>query len=127
MSEHSPQNEMAPEDVVAWLNKRFNGTLMGQIGIKMLEVGPERAIAEMEALPDVMTMTGHIHAGAMISLADSTATFAAVAFIKGSYVDLDRFPGDLGIGTSATHSMEPSAPNPQYPMGAERWLRWTPE
>ena len=38
MSEHSPQNEMAPEDVVAWLNKRFNGTLMGQIGIKMLEV-----------------------------------------------------------------------------------------
>ena len=99
MSEHSPQNEMAPEDVVAWLNGRFNGTLMGQIGIKMLEVGPERAIAEMEALPDVMTMTGHIHAGAMISLADSTATFAAVAFIKSSYVDLDRFPVAIGISS----------------------------
>ena len=69
---------------------------MGQIGIKMLEVGPERAIAEMEALPDVMTLTGHIHAGAMIWLADSTATFVAVAFIKGSYVELDRFPVTIG-------------------------------
>ena len=109
MSEHSPQNEMAPEDVVAWLNKRFNGTLMGQIGIKMLEVDPERAIAEMEALPDVMTMTGHIHAGAMISLADSTATFAAVAFIKGSYVDLDRFPVAIGISSQIVSNTQHGA------------------
>ena len=109
MSEHSPQNEMAPEDVVAWLNKRFNGTLMGQIGIKMLEVSPERAIAEMEALPDVMTMTGHIHAGAMISLADSTATFVAVAFIKGSYVELDRFPVTIGISSQIVSNTQHGA------------------
>ena len=109
MSERSPQNEMAPEDVVAWLNKRFNGTLMGQIGIKMLEVGPERAIAEMEALPDVMTMTGHIHAGAMISLADSTATFVAVAFIKGSYVELDRFPVTIGISSQIVSNTQHGA------------------
>ena len=82
---------------------------MGQIGIKMLEVGPERAIAEMEALPDVMTMTGHIHAGAMIWLADSTATFVAVAFIKGSYVELDRFPVTIGISSQIVSNTQHGA------------------
>ena len=75
----------------------------------MLEVGPDRAIAEMEALPDVMTMTGHIHAGAMISLADSTATFAAVAFIKGSYVELDRFPVAIGISSQIVSNTQYAA------------------
>lgn len=82
---------------------------MGQIGIKMLEVGPERAIAEMEALPDVMTLTGHIHAGAMIWLADSTATFVAVAFIKGSYVELDRFPVTIGISSQIVSNTQHGA------------------
>lgn len=75
----------------------------------MLEVGPERAIAEMEALPDVMTLTGHIHAGAMIWLADSTATFVAVAFIKGSYVELDRFPVTIGISSQIVSNTQHGA------------------
>ena len=72
---------------------------MGRLGIQMVEVGPRRAIAELEVRPEIMTMTGHTHAGAMVSLADSVATFAAVAFIKGSYSDLDRFPVAIGISS----------------------------
>jgi len=63
----------------------------------------------MEALPDVMTLTGHIHAGAMIWLADSTATFVAVAFIKGSYVELDRFPVTIGISSQIVSNTQHGA------------------
>jgi len=90
---------MTPEDLAAWLNERFDGTLMGHMGVRVVEVGPQRAIADMEVHPGVKTMTNYVHAGAMISLADTTATFTAVAFIKGSYVDLERFPVAIGLSS----------------------------
>ena len=99
MTVNSSPNHMAPEDVTAWLNERFDGTLMGHTGIRMVEVGPQRAIAEMEVRPGVMTLTGYVHAGAMISLADTAATFVAVASIKGSYVDLERFPVAISLSS----------------------------
>ncbi len=99
MTIDSSPNQLAPEDLATWLNKRFDGTLMGHMGIRMMEVGPQRAIAEMEVHSGVKTMTGHVHAGAMISLADSAATFAAVASIKGSYVELERFPVAIGLSS----------------------------
>ncbi|MCH7787096.1 MAG: PaaI family thioesterase [Chloroflexi bacterium] len=99
MTVDSSPNQLAPEDLAAWLNERFDGTLMGHMGIRMMEVGPQRAIAEMEVHSGVKTMTGHVHAGAMISLADTAATFAAVASIQGSYLELERFPVAIGLSS----------------------------
>ena len=99
MTVDSSPNQIAPEDLAAWLNERFDGTLMGHMGIRMMEVGPKRAIAEMEVHSGVKTMTGHVHAGAMISLADTAATFAAVASIQGSYLELERFPVAIGLSS----------------------------
>lgn len=99
MTVNSSPTNMTPEDLAAWLNERFNGTLMGQMSIRVVEVGPQRAIAEMEVHPGVKTMTNYVHTGAMISLADTTSTFTAVAFIKGSYVDLERFPVAIGLSS----------------------------
>ena len=95
----------------------------------MLEVGAERAIAEMEALPDVMTMTGHIHAEAMISLADSAATVATVSFIKGGYVDLNGFTVAIGISSQIVSYTQHGTIRTESAVspGAERRLRWTPE
>ena len=88
MSVDSSPTHLAPENLAVWLNERVDGTLMGQMGIRAVEVGPQRAVAELEVDSGVRTLTGHVHAGAMISLADTTATDMAVAFIEGSYVDL---------------------------------------
>ena len=99
MTVDSSPNQLAPEDLAAWLNERFDRTLMGHMGIRMVEVGSQRAIAEMEVHSGVKTMTGHVHAGAMISLADTAATFAAVASIQGSYLELERFPVAIGLSS----------------------------
>ena len=102
---------------------------MGQIGIKVLAVGPERAIAAMEVLLDVMTTTNHIHTGAMMSQADSAATFATVSFIKGGYVDLDGFPVAIGISSQIVSYTQHGTIRAESAVspGAERRLRWTPE
>ena len=99
MTVDSSPNQLTPEDLAVWLNERFDGTLMEHMGIQMVEVGPQRAIAEMKVRSGVKTMTGYVHAGAMISLADTAATFVAVAAIKGSYLELERFPVAIGISS----------------------------
>ena len=59
----------------------------------------QRAVAEIDVHSGVKTRTGHVHAGALLSLADTTATYLAVASIHGSYFDLTRFPVAIGISS----------------------------
>ncbi len=106
MSVDSSPTHLAPEDLAVWLNERVDGTLMGQMGIRAVEVGPQRAVAELEVNSGVRTLTGHVHAGAMISLADTTATYMAVAFIEGSYVDLERFPVAIGLSSQIVGNVQ---------------------
>ena len=106
MTADSTPTHLAPVELASWLNQRVDGTLMAQLGIWAVEVGPQRAVAEMEVRSGVMTRTGHVHAGAMMSLADTTATYLAVAFIEGSYVDLDRFPVAIGISSQIVGNVQ---------------------
>ena len=79
---------------------------MEPLGIRAIEVGPQRAVAELEVGPGVMTRTGYVHAGAMMSLADTSATYLAVAHIKGSYDDLDRFPVAIGLSSQIVSNVQ---------------------
>ena len=79
---------------------------MEPLGIRAIEVGPQRAVAELEVGPGVMTRTGYVHAGAMMSLADTIATYLAVAHIKGSYDDLDRFPVAIGLSSQIVSNVQ---------------------
>ena len=106
MSVDSSPTHLPPEDLAVWLNERVDGTLMRQMGIRAVEVGPQRAVAELEVHSGVRTLTGHVHAGAMISLADTTATYMAVAFIEGSYVDLERFPVAIGLSSQIVGNVQ---------------------
>ena len=90
MATDSSPVELPPKELAAWLNDSVEGTLMEPMGIRAIEVGSQRAVAEFEVGSGVKTRTGYVHAGAMMSLADTTATYLAVAHIKGSYVDPDR-------------------------------------
>ena len=99
MSEDASPVDLSPQDLAAWLNERVDGTLMGHLGIRAVEVGPQRAVAELDVHSGVKTRTGHVHAGALLSLADTTATYLAVRSIGGSYFDLTRFPVAIGLSS----------------------------
>ena len=76
-------------------------TLIDLLGIRILEAGDGRALAEMEFRADLRQPTGLLHGGALLSLADTTATFAALTVVdpEGGEFDFSRFP--LAIQLSA--------------------------
>ena len=106
MSTDSSPANLAPAEMAAWLNDRVDGTLMGLLGIHAVEVGPQRAVAELEVHDGVKTRIGYVHAGAMLSLADTTATYLTIAAIKGSFLDPARFPVAIGISSQIVSNVQ---------------------
>ena len=72
-------NDVSDRDLGAELTKGFGDTLMDTLGIELLEVSADRVVAEMPVDQRGRALMGGVHAGAMVSLADTTATFAAIA------------------------------------------------
>jgi uncharacterized protein (TIGR00369 family) len=86
----------APEALAQWLNERHEGTLMGQLGIRVVSLSPDRAVAELPFHAGISTPIGHAHAGAMLALADTTATYLAIATTGGG-LDAAGFPVAIGL------------------------------
>ena len=57
--------ELPPEALAEWLNQRFDGTLMGHLGMLALKVGEERAVVELPVHQGLTTPSDHVHAGSM--------------------------------------------------------------
>ena len=70
-----------PKIAAARLNERAKGTNIEARGTHFLEVGPERAVAELAFRPDLAQLTGLFHGGVILSLADETATACSLATI----------------------------------------------
>jgi uncharacterized protein (TIGR00369 family) len=96
--------ELSPRELAAWLNGRLGGTLMGHLGIRIVEVSTERAVAELPVHSGLLTLTGHVHTGAMVSLADTTATCAAVAMCKGW--EPERFPVAIALSSQIVGNVQ---------------------
>ena len=90
---------MADERLEAAVRLR-KGTLIELLGIRAVELGDGRAVEEMEFRPDLCQLTGLLHTGAILALADTAATAAAMTVVnpQGDF-DLSRFP--LAIQLSA--------------------------
>jgi 1,4-dihydroxy-2-naphthoyl-CoA hydrolase len=56
---------------------RFEGTFFETLGIRILEATRERVVAEMDVTPELMTVGGRLHGGAIMSLADSVGAYGA--------------------------------------------------
>ena len=70
---------MTPEEFVAKLNGEWRrGTMLEHHGTRFVSVGAGRAVAELDFAPALTQLTGLFHAGAIIALADETATAAAM-------------------------------------------------
>lgn len=56
---------------------RFEGTFFETLGIRILEATAQRVVADMTVRPELMTVGGRLHGGAIMSLADSVGAYGA--------------------------------------------------
>jgi 1,4-dihydroxy-2-naphthoyl-CoA hydrolase len=90
---------MTPREFADHLNCRFAGTMMQDI--EMLYAGDGRARARMEFKPHLTQLTGVFHAGAIVALADTTATAAAMwEFDSDATLRAELFPLSIQISTN---------------------------
>ena len=69
---------MTPEAFAQKINEWGRGTMIERHGTRFLTAGKGRAVAELDFKPELTQLTGLFHAGAIIALADETATAAAM-------------------------------------------------
>jgi uncharacterized protein (TIGR00369 family) len=69
---------MTPEAFAAKINDWARGTMIAAHGTRFVSAGGGRAVAELDFKPELTQLTGVFHAGAIIALADETATAAAM-------------------------------------------------
>lgn len=87
-------------DIVEVLQNRARGTMLETVGYRVLEVNDRHAVAEIAFRPELTQLTGLFHAGALLTLADSTATVACMYAVDPSGAfDAATFP--LAIQLSA--------------------------
>jgi 1,4-dihydroxy-2-naphthoyl-CoA hydrolase len=90
---------ITPEEFVRKLNTEWSrGTMIESHGTHFVSVGAGRAVARLEFQPSLTQLTGRFHAGAIVALADETATAAAMwATNPSAELRPERFPLSLQL------------------------------
>ena len=65
---------MTPDE----LNDKLRPTLSGLLGMRIVEAGPDRVVAEMEIRDDLRTVGGALHGGTLMALADTVGAVATI-------------------------------------------------
>jgi len=60
------------------VTERFKGTLGDLLGIRFVEAGPERVVAELTYREDLTTIGGSLHGGTLMALPDTVGATATV-------------------------------------------------
>jgi len=82
------------------IQERGRGTMLEAIGYRVLEISDAHAVAAIDFRPELQQLTGLFHTGALLTLADSTATAACMHAVDPSGAfDSTTFP--LAIQLSA--------------------------
>ena len=96
MAEH-----LSPAAFIAQAQERMRNTFIDLLGIRLIEVSDERAIAEMTFAEHLQQLTGVFHAGALLALADTTATFAGLYWTNGAIGGAtEPFPFTVQLSTN---------------------------
>jgi uncharacterized protein (TIGR00369 family) len=72
------QPPLEPTAFAAKFNEWKRGTMIEAHGTRFISAGQGRAVAQLDFKPELAQLTGLFHAGAIIALADETATAAAI-------------------------------------------------
>lgn len=60
------------------LDERQRGTLVELLGVRYVDVSPDRVVAELTIRDDLRTVGGALHGGALMALADAVGATATV-------------------------------------------------
>jgi uncharacterized protein (TIGR00369 family) len=75
--ENSMERLTIPQDIAEW-NERGRDGLPGHLGMEFLAVEPDEVRARMRVEPAKRAWNGYLHAGAVVSLADTACGYATV-------------------------------------------------
>lgn len=90
-----------PQDFIDQFNDNLKSTLGGTIGMRLLECGAGSATAELAFSSAIRQVTGLVHAGALITLADTVATAACLSLLSPPEgISLRRFPLTIQISSN---------------------------
>jgi uncharacterized protein (TIGR00369 family) len=60
-------------------NQRSAGGLPGHLGIRIVAIGDGTLTAELEVLPHLLAANGYLHAGSVVTLADTASGYGCIA------------------------------------------------
>lgn len=69
---------LTPAEFARKMHEWVGGTMIERHGTRFLSAGEGRAVAQLDFKPELTQLTGLLHAGAILALADETATAAAM-------------------------------------------------
>lgn len=69
------KSELTP----AAFNQRGEGHLPGHLGIRVMAVGDGELTAQLDVLPHLLAPNGYLHAGAIVTLADTASGYGCIA------------------------------------------------
>lgn len=93
-------------------NARSAGHLPGLLGIHIQAVGQGRVEAELPVRPDLMAPNGFLHAGSVVTLADTAAGYGCVAHLPDGatgFTTIELKSNHLGTAREGTVSCVASA------------------
>ena len=90
-----------PSGAVQRMAQRLRGTFMEALGINIPEMGNGRAVAEVQVRDQFRQLTGVVHAGVLVTLADTAATAASLSVLdpSGSF-EVPSFPFTVQLSTN---------------------------
>lgn len=97
---------LSPQDLAQWLNDQYGEeTLMTYLKMVVKEVSPDRVVVELPVHPGLYTPHRFIHAGVMLSLADTTATIASMAAYRGD-LEPEQLPVAVSISSQIVGNIQ---------------------
>lgn len=68
---------------IASFNKRLAGTLPGLLGMRFVQLDPDRVVAELTIRDDLRTVGGALHGGSLMAFADTVGAAATIVNLAG--------------------------------------------
>ena len=97
---------LSPSELAQWLNDQYGEeTLMTHLKMRVREVSPDCAVVELPVHPGLYTPHRYIHAGVMLSLADTTATIASMAAYRGD-LEPEQLPVAVSISSQIVGNIQ---------------------
>ncbi len=100
---------VSPDTIARW-QAAFRGTMLDLVGFTIVSASKQLVLAELPFKPELRQVTGLFHAGALLTLADSTATTLANLHTQAApeQFDPNRFPLTVQLNANFIRNTETS-------------------